>query len=152
MAYRSYLAMLIFCFFTVSCGTAPQQSGSPLTAKNVKLYSSDGSDFVVMTGPAPDGEMARIVVPSGQGFTSATLKAVDTDEPLKVSVNKWLNKVCETNAIEYVDSELQVSPVLNDIGKFEMVPADISMVNEKLKTGGFNLKVFSSEEGLDCSK
>ena len=156
MSYRTYFAILISCFLA-GCGTTGPDNTArvdtpQMMIKKPILIAQDGSGFVVLTGPAPDGGYARIIVPSGKGFAAATLKEVDADEPLKISVNKWLNKLCNTNDIAYVDLGLHVTPVLRDEGQFDMVQADVTMVNEALKARGFNLKVFSSEEGLNCTE
>lgn len=149
MAYRSCLIMLMVCFFLVACGGG--HGGPVYVLKNPTFTSPDGSDITGKV-PTPDGRMARFRFPSGKNFASATLKEIDTEKPLKVSVNKWINKLRQTKNVKYVGSDLRVAPVLNEQGLFDMTPADINMVNEQLKKRGLNLKVFSSEKGLDCSK
>ena len=151
MAYRSCLILLIVCFLLGSCGGGDRHRGPVFVLKNPTFTSPDGSDITGKV-PTPDGKTARFSFPSGKNFASATLKEVDTEKPLKVSVNKWINKLRQTNAVQYVDPDLQVTPVLDEQGQFDMTATDISMVNEQLKKRGFNLKVLSSEKGLDCSK
>jgi hypothetical protein len=122
-----------------------------ITIHNPIVNSKDGSN-VVLTGPAPDGQKAKLIIPNGHGFASAKLMAFDTNEPLTVNVNKWLNKLFKTNAKEYVDPKLYISPILTNDGNFDMEADDIKMVNNQLRANGFNLKIFSSGRGLDFSE
>jgi len=152
MVCRICVAVSLISFLLVSCKTSPQQNNGPVfKLVNPTFTSPDGND-VVMNGPAPDGQKAKIIIPSGHGFVSAKLLVSDNDEPLTVNVNKWLNNLTKTNGVEYVDSSLRVAPVLTSLGEFDMTHDDIIMVNELLETRGFDLKISSSENGLTYSR
>ena len=154
---RRICLAIISCFFLVSCVSGTKSNkvvSTPVNApqytiKNPTFTSLDGKD-VVFTGPAPDGQTAKIIVPSGQGFSSATLLSADTDEDLKININKWINKLLETDGTRYVDPALLVSPVFDAMGNFTMTESDLKMVNNRLETNGMKIIVSSSDKGLEA--
>lgn len=159
MFIKSCMLFLFLCFSLVSCGpntnkTGPvaQSGGQVFRLEKPLLTATDGSDFVELTGPAPDGGKARIIVPSGKGFAEAQVKKVDKNEPLFVDVNKWLNKLCKASGVNYVDPQLEVTPILRDQAEFDMTAEDLALVNNQIKSRSLNVTVTSSKTGLNCSK
>ncbi len=152
MIPRVNVLMLVVCFLLVSCGTTTQSEKSVFVMKKPIFQSKDGSD-IVLQGPAPDGQKVKVIIPDGHGFASAKLLEFNTDEPLMVNVNKWLNKLFSTDAIEYVDTQWFVHPLINDDGNsFYMSEDDIHKANAQLNARGFKMNIFSSDRGLQFSK
>lgn len=159
MFKKSTILFLFLCFFLVSCGSNTNKTG-PVSQSGEQVFrlekplltATDGSDFVELTGPSPDGGKARVIVPSGKGFADAQVKQLDKDEPLFVNVNKWLSTLCGAGEINYVDPQLEVTPILRDQAEFDMTDKDIVLVNNQIQDRGFDLLVTSSKTGLNCSK
>ncbi len=125
---------------------------SQLYISNPILTSLDGKDIILTGGDAPDGQKIKLIVPSGKGLDSATILSEDSNEQLDINVNKWINKLMETSNTKYVDPNLQVTPILSGIGNCSLAKQEVIMVNNQLKTNGFELSVFPSDQGLEVTR
>ncbi len=127
------------------------ENTSQCMLSNPILTSPDGED-IILTGDAPDGQNAKIIIPSGKGFDSATILSEDSNEQLEINFNKWINKLMDTSNTKYVDPDLYVNPILSSMGNYSITRQDVKMVNNQLKANGFELSVFPSDSGLEATR
>lgn len=139
MAIRSLLLVVFLFLFLASCGTTVKEN----TKENVKENKP-----ISLNNKPPGVVKLRAKLKSGQGLESAKWFTADTNEPYKVNVNDWLNKWFGTTSKKYVNPEMYVFPITTNSGHFTMSPEDIEMVNNQLRKNGFNIKIYSKENGL----